>query len=73
VEGKCIRRISELRWKQHVRKHVTQKKVHGQRLGSSNFGRTEADGEAWLLGESLKEETSNEEQEEEDAYWFAIL
>jgi hypothetical protein len=31
VEGKCRRRISELRWEQQVRKDVTQKKVHGQR------------------------------------------
>jgi hypothetical protein len=42
-------------------------------LESSSFGRTEADGKdwlVWLLGYSLKEETSKEE--EEDVLWFAI-
>jgi hypothetical protein len=59
VKGECPRGRSRSRWEQQVRKDVTQgrKEGHGKILRSS-CGKTEIDGDIWLLGNPHEVETS---------------
>jgi hypothetical protein len=43
-----------------------RKEEHGRKLMRRSFGKTEIDGESWLLGDSHTVETSKEEEGREE-------